>query len=81
MDIPVEGWKKFPSRNLPANLNYGHVYFYLIESIQNNHTLSNNESDSDGEDNDNVTAKPLRKGRNLLKSGFIETNAGQFCWQ
>ena len=26
-------WRKFPSRNLPRNFNYDHVYHYLIESV------------------------------------------------
>lgn len=74
---PTDGWRDFPSRNLPANFNYGHVYFYLVESIS---TAAGVPDDSDDPDDDNlydncdtVTAKPLRKGRNLLNSeGYIE---------
>ena len=48
--------------------NYGHLYFYLVESIQPNH------QDSDTEDisTDTVTARPLKKGQNLLASNFVE---------
>ena len=61
--------------NLPANFNYGHVYFYLVESAAKASNIRDS-SDSD-EDNlydncDTVTAKPLKKGRNLLSSGFVE---------
>ena len=56
--------------------NYGHVYFYLIESISNLYIdgrTNTNFNDTDCIDiNDNVAAKPLKKGRSLLNSGFIE---------
>ena len=32
-DIPISEWKKFPSYDIPALFNYGHVYFYALESI------------------------------------------------
>ena len=56
--LPIDGWKNFPSRNIPSMFNYGHLYFYLVESIQPNH------QDSDTEDisTDTVTARPLKKG-------------------
>ena len=74
-DLPTDGWRLFPSKNLPANFNYGHVYFYLVESAAKASNIRDS-SDSD-EDNlydncDTVTAKPLKKGRNLLSSGFVE---------
>ena len=31
-NIPTDGWNVYPSKQLPANFNYGHVYFYLVES-------------------------------------------------
>ena len=57
--------------------NYGHVYHHLVEStIGLSCYRSNEDADdsSDGEDNlsDTLTEKPLKKGRNLLKSGFVE---------
>lgn len=30
---PVLGWKTFPSRPIPVNFNYGHIYHYLLESV------------------------------------------------
>ena len=77
-DLPTDGWRLFPSKNLPANFNYGHVYFYLVESAAKASNIPGS-SDSD-EDNlyDNcntVTAKPLKKGRN---SGFVENVQDNF---
>ena len=34
IQIPVAGWLKFPSKNMLAMFNYGHVYFYLVESLK-----------------------------------------------
>lgn len=72
-NIPVDGWKQFPSKNLPVNFNYGHVYFYLVESLDKNILQEDDESnDDEAIDTDTVTSKSLRKGRMLLKSGFVE---------
>ena len=75
IDLPTDGWRVFPSQNIPSNFNYGHVYFYLVESVSSASNIEDSESD-DGDNLydtcDTVTAKPLKKGRNLLKSGFIE---------
>ena len=80
-DLPTNGWRLFPSKNLPAKFNYGHAYFYLVEPAAKASNISNS-SDSD-EDNlyancDTVTAKPLKKGRNLLSSGFVENVQDNF---
>ena len=69
--ITQNGWQVFPSRNIPSMFNYGHVYYYLVESIEND---SDNE-EHDAEESvvmtgDTVTAKPLKKGRALLESVF-----------
>ena len=58
--IPNNGWKNFPSRDIPSMFNYDHVYPYLTD----------NEELGCG--HDTVTAKPLKKGRNLLESNFVE---------
>ena len=81
----LTGWKPFPSRNRPPNFNYGHVYYYLVESIDTTRTTilttkpSNNVIDDDSDYDDDpsgsdggITAKSLRKGRWLLKSNFVE---------
>ena len=80
-DLPTDGWRLFSSKNVPANFNYGHVYFYLVESA----AKASNIPDSSDTDEDNiydncntVTAKPLKKGRNSLSSGFVE-NAQDNC--
>ena len=70
--IPGEDWKSFPSCDIPSMFNYGHVYHYLVESISQFAT-GNNDEDSNDESNTGytATAKPLRKGMNLMKSDFI----------
>ncbi|XP_001631319.2 uncharacterized protein LOC5510867 [Nematostella vectensis] len=70
-------WKMFPSQDIPAMYNYGHLYHYLVESLQNEFLdlADEDKSDSEGsgtESSGTATAKPLKKGRNLLKSGFVE---------
>ncbi|MEO0685993.1 MAG: hypothetical protein AAFY76_13370 [Cyanobacteria bacterium J06649_11] len=79
-NIPTDGWNVYPSKQLPANFNYCHVYFYLVESASTaSNLVDSSESDGDTYDNcDTVTAKPLRKGRNLLDSGFIENIQDNF---
>ena len=74
-ELPTDGWRLFPAKNLPANFNYGHVYFYLVEFAAKAKNIPDS-SDSD-EDNlydncDTVTAKPIKKSRNLLSSRFVE---------
>ena len=67
-----------PSQDIPVNFNYGHVYHYIIESVNNRFlpnsgTLDQDENLNDNiDDEDTVTAKPLRRGRWLVKSGFLE---------
>ena len=72
---PNDGWTTFPTVDIPNMFNYGSVYYYLIESIaqfgQENHSGSNEEG-SDTENSYAATEKPLRKGRKLLESEFIE---------
>ena len=57
----------FPSQDIPVNFNYGHVYHYIIESVNNLFlpncvTLDQDENlDDNIDDEDTVTAKPLRK--------------------
>ena len=69
-DLSTDGWRLFPSKNVRANFNYGHVYFYLVESAAKASNIPNS-SDSD-EDNlyancDTVTVKPLKKGSFVAK--------------
>ena len=45
----------------------GHVYHYLVESIIN---VGDYDEEMDCEDT--VTERPLKKGRMLLKSNFVE---------
>ena len=74
-DLPTDGWRLFPTKNLPANFNYGHVYFYLVESAAKASNIpDSNDSDEDSlyANCDTVIEKPLKKGRNLLSSGSVE---------
>ena len=71
--FPGEGWKSFPSLDIPNMFNYGHIYHYLIESISNFGSSKDMDSsnDEDGDCAYTSTAKPLRKGTQLMKSNFI----------
>ena len=60
--IPQNGWQVFPSRNIPSMFNYGLVYYYLLESIEND--SDNDEHDAEESvvmTGDTVTAKPCWK--------------------
>ena len=78
--LQPDGWRLFPSKNIPPNFNYGHVYFYLVESVASTANIIDTSDCDDDQYNtcDTVTAKPLKKGRNLLKSGFIENLQDNF---
>ena len=43
--VPRDGWKKFPSCNIPSMFNYGYLYYYLVETIENQ-SLSDYDNDS-----------------------------------
>ena len=58
----------FPCQDTPVNFNYEHVYYYIIESVNNlflpSGTLDQDENlDNNIDDEDTVTAKSLRKRR------------------
>ncbi|EDO34413.1 predicted protein [Nematostella vectensis] len=69
-NFPDTGWKTFPSMNIPAMFNYGHIYHYLVESVAQ--LCANDEEEREMNIEDSVTEKPLRKGRSLVTSGFVE---------
>lgn len=75
-DIPVHGWNNFHHKIYQPTLIMDICFFYLVESLDNNHTLvlldKDLDSDEDDTQHDTVTAKPLRKGRNLLNCCFVE---------
>ena len=71
-------WRKFPSRNLPRNFNYGHVFHYLVESVSDlyvdvSDSVAKESDDEDecSESEGTATSKPLKKRVYLLKSGFV----------
>ena len=78
--LPSTGWKHFPSRNIPFNFNYGHVYFYLVESLASAANIYDSGDDDDDlySTCDTVTEKPLRKGRDLLKSENVHRTEDNF---
>ena len=65
--IPSTGWRIFPSRNIPSLFNYGHVHYYLLESIQN--VADHPEDIEDGLGH--TTAKPLKNGKKYVYSGLV----------
>ena len=77
-DIPTSGWKRWPSYDIPAQFNYGHVYFYALESLPSNFSnvindnlvmLSTSENEEKGLGH--MTYKPFKKGQKCLHSGFV----------
>ncbi|XP_065056808.1 uncharacterized protein LOC135685019 [Rhopilema esculentum] len=75
--LSVSSWNDFPSRNIPPMFNYGNIYYYLIESVPMVADAFGNDSSSDSDYGEKeefqvATAKPLKKGSNLLKSKFLE---------
>ncbi|KAK3928353.1 Hormone-sensitive lipase, partial [Frankliniella fusca] len=79
LEIPDnQRWQPFPSVDLPAMFNFGHIYFYLVESCPNL-SFEDNLSDSDSSDCDLLPdpfddehktineVKMLRKGLNSSK--------------
>ena len=65
-DIPSKGWRDFPSYNIPQLFNYGHIHYYVLESIRNV-----NASEDDDEGLGHMTDKPLKNGRKYVDSGFV----------
>eukprot|EP00112_Aurelia_sp_Birch-Aquarium-sp1_P016363 Seg3703.1 transcript_id=Seg3703.1/GoldUCD/mRNA.D3Y31 product="hypothetical protein" protein_id=Seg3703.1/GoldUCD/D3Y31 len=83
IETPEQGWGTFPTTDIPMMFNYGHVYQYLIESVAkfgqtgllSQHASSDSEDDRDFPNDSSgytSTARPLRKGMNLMKSGFVK---------
>ncbi|KAK3928981.1 Ubiquitin carboxyl-terminal hydrolase 36 [Frankliniella fusca] len=84
--FPSKGWKPFPSADIPSMFNYGHIYFYTVESRP---TLQTEESDTDSGCEEDQEDQPeaadpleqenfslnevqvLRKGLRFLKSKFV----------
>ena len=62
-------WKIFPSTNIPPLFNEGHIYHYLVDEVNSIHLVG--DPDSESEDDDVDTEKPLQKGRALCNSGFV----------
>ena len=62
--IPSTSWREFPSHCIPSLFNYGHVYYYALESLAN-----------DLEDIDDglghMTDNPMKNGRKYVDSGFV----------
>ena len=70
---PVGGWKNFQTYNIPSMFNYGHIYYYLVESVDGIYSSDESEEDTtELPSEDTATAKPLRKGGLLKTSEFIE---------
>ena len=62
--IPSTGWRDFPSHCIPSLFNYGHVYYYALES------LANDLADID-DGLGHMTDKPMKNGRKYVDSGFV----------
>ena len=69
--VPVSGWRTFQSQDIPVLFNYGHIYYYALESIKTVVTESGHQDDEDEEGLGHMTAKPLKNGRKYVDSGFL----------
>ena len=73
ISIPGDGWRDFPSRNLPQNFNYGNIYHYLVESINKVCCHDDYDDEEYGDEDESigeVTSKPLKK-RHLVTQKWI----------
>ena len=69
--VPVSGWRTFQSQDIPVLFNYGHIYYYALESSKTVVTESGHQDDDDEEGLGHMTAKPLKNGRKYVDSGFV----------
>lgn len=60
--FPINGWKTFPSHEIPKYFSYGFIYNYLIDTAI---LKKDNKIEHFG------TSKCFNKGRQLLKSGWF----------
>ncbi|KAI0216750.1 hypothetical protein LSAT2_031286, partial [Lamellibrachia satsuma] len=68
---PTVGWQKFPCAVVPPNFNKGHIYHYLVETLQTaNFDDGNSDIDPDSP-SDTVTSKPLHRGELYYTSGHV----------
>ena len=65
-------WHHFPSQNVPRMFNYGHIYHYIVESIDSIAMDVSGDEDEPNSLSDVVTARPMKKGRCLVDSGFVD---------
>ena len=72
---PITGWDSFPSMNLPKYFNKGHIHHHIVESVQfvQQPGCSGNGSDTDSDPDieDLSTNKPMKRGKEFLKSNYI----------
>lgn len=66
--LPITCWRAFPNSGIPNVFNYGHIYHYIVESVQG---VEQDDSDCDDSTLDCHTAKPLRRGKQFYDSGNV----------
>lgn len=50
IQIPTVGWNSFQMLNIPNMFNYGHIYNYIVESICDYSTKTEDRDDSSSGD-------------------------------
>ena len=72
---PITGWDNFPSVSLPKHFNQGHIHHHIVESVQFISQEKCDEncemSDDDADIEDLHTNKPMKRGKDFVKSNFI----------
>ena len=65
LTLPICGWKKFPSQNIPDSFNKGHIHFYMYESAR---IIGQNGNDCDI---NYATSKPFDRAEQYISSEYI----------
>ena len=72
--IPQNGWQVFPSQNIPSMFNYGHVYYYLVESIENNSENDEHDVEECGDDRGHHDSQAIKERTCLVGKWFYRKN-------
>ena len=65
--LPISGWKRFPSRDIPDSFNKGYIYHYIYESAKFDKPLQDQVSSHYG------TEKPFERANQYIDSKYVTT--------
>ena len=67
---PEKSWGNFPSKDIPPLFNYGHIYYYALESLPAPDNVYDLEDETDS-GLGHMTNKQFANGRKYVDSGFV----------